>query len=328
MMEKDSNIIVFNNGKAFLSDLCEHIVQAKEKVGLQCMTFEADSVGETVIEALIESKARDKRLLIDSYSLAVVNDVWLNGPSGWLNKQQAYTEFRRLTPLLAKAQKAGVKVKFGNPLGFLWHRYPMRNHKKLMLIDNETHYVGGMNLSEHNLAWADLMIRRDGATALQSCLWNSFNADWQGNPLNQTKIIEEGMEQLYLLNGRKSSSQYNQLLSQIRNSKSIRMVSPYVSYPFLDALVSVEDHLLYLPKQNNKPYIGLFHKLPRYRSLNIHWVNGPMLHMKCMLRNDEEVYYGSSNYDLISYLFEQEIIIRSRNQSLVDSVTSLLKSLV
>lgn len=49
-------------------------------------------------------------------------------------------------------------MRYPNPLGFLLWNYPPRNHKKIVVIDN-TVYVGGLNFSDHNFSWHDMMVR-------------------------------------------------------------------------------------------------------------------------------------------------------------------------
>ena len=50
-----------------------------------------------------------------------------------------------------------------------------------------------------------------------------------------------------------------------------------------------------------------------------------MLHAKVMILDDEIVIYGSSNFDLISYLFEQELVIVTRNAGLAQEIQGTLR---
>ena len=63
-------------------------------------------------------------------------------------------------------------------------KYPMRNHKKCVLIDHQISYVGGINITDHNFGWKDLMIRQQDEQ-LASALHASFQADWQAGFLPQ-----------------------------------------------------------------------------------------------------------------------------------------------
>ena len=54
-----------------------------------------------------------------------------------------------------------MQVKYGNPFGFSPRGWLTRNHKKLIVIDDRITYIGGINFSEHNAAWHDMMLRID-----------------------------------------------------------------------------------------------------------------------------------------------------------------------
>ena len=43
-----------------------------------------------------------------------------------------------------------------------------------------------------------------------------------------------------------------------------------------------------------------------------------MSHMKAILVDDEKLIFGSSNYDLVSYYFEQEVVFMSEDKALID----------
>jgi len=53
----------------------------------------------------------------------------------------------------------GVKIRYTNGYGATPRRLLSRNHKKLIVIDDRAAYVGGINFSEHNASWHDMMIR-------------------------------------------------------------------------------------------------------------------------------------------------------------------------
>ena len=64
----------------FWKILRNDILQAKKRVWLQTMSFEGDSVGQQLSEAMLASKASDRRFLIDKYSNYVTNDQFLYSP--------------------------------------------------------------------------------------------------------------------------------------------------------------------------------------------------------------------------------------------------------
>ena len=317
---------IFADSGSFFEQLSIDIKNARNSVAIQCMSFEADEVGCKLIE-LLESKPNiDRTLLIDSYSRFVVNDTFLMSPFGLFNKNGALTERIALNPLLKKASHCGVKVKFTNPMGWFLRKYPARNHKKLVLIDEDISYLGGMNFTEHNFAWSDLMIRHhDPAT--NRALNRSFQADL--SETNVEPVLEiDSQKKLFILHGRKTKSAFQEMLTTIKKAKKVVAISPYISYPVLDAISKIPDNIVILPKRNNKGYVSFLHSRKRYKNINYIYAGGEMVHMKLIVLDDETVLYGSSNFDTISYLFEQELILQNSDPELVRKLNQVTTKLI
>ena len=321
-----SSAIVFSNSQDFFNQLTIDIQNARNSIYIQCMSFEADQVGSKLIELLIHKPNINCTLLIDSYSKYVVNDVFLLSPQGLFNKRDALQERRALSPLLKKARNAGINISFTAPMGFLLHKYPVRNHKKMILIDEDISYLGGMNFTEHNFLWSDLMIRHT-QTSLNKALKNSFIDDLSGNITAPIEHIDD-QNTLFFLNGLKTRAAWSELLSMIAGAKKVVAISPYISYPMLDAISRVADNKVITPTNNNKPYVKLIHNLKRYRNINFMEADGNMLHMKVLILNDEAVVYGSANFDTISYLFEKEVVLKRKDQQLVQQLNTIANNLI
>ncbi len=321
----DSTTIFADSG-SFFEQLSIDVQNARNSVAIQCMSFEADQVGCKLIE-LLESKPNIERtLLIDSYSRFVVNDTFLVSPWGLFNKNGALKERLALKPLLKKASDSGVRIRFTNPMGWFLRKYPARNHKKLVLIDDDISYLGGMNFTEHNFKWSDLMFRhQDSAT--NSALNKSFHSDLDGSPTDPVIDIDP-RKRLYILNGRKTKPAFQKILSAIKKAKKVVAISPYISYPVLDAISKIPDNTVILPKRNNKGYVSFLHSIKRYNNINYLYAGGEMVHMKLIILDDETVLYGSSNFDTISYLFEQELILQNSDPELVGKLNQVATNLI
>jgi cardiolipin synthase len=348
-----------------LRALEKDLTQASESISLQVMSFEADQAGHQVVDLLNHHPHLQRRLLIDAYSTVVVNDTWLAKPFGSTRWKTAREEARQLWPLLQQAMSNGIDIRFTQPLGPLFLKYPFRNHKKCVLIDHKVSYVGGINITDHNFGWNDLMIRQQ-VEPLASALQDSFEADWQAgflpkplptdlpkqltkqsqssdltttktqpttNPSNREnpppayQQIDPSTE-LYLLNGLSTKTAYRQLQQTVEQAKRVQVFSPYISYPMLDSVAKVPDHTVWMPEHNNKPLINLLSHLPRYRSLNIQKIPGSpeeMLHAKVMVLDEETVLYGSSNFDVVSYLFEKEMVIVRRDKELANRILGAIQ---
>ena len=328
MSEKISPDItdIFTHSSDFFNQLEDDIKQAQSSVYIQCMSFEADETGSKLIEILLSKPAIERVLLIDSYSKFVVNDVFLPGLGGLLNKNNALTERLALNPLLKRARKGGIKIKFTNPMGLLLWKYPARNHKKLILIDENISYLGGVNFTDHNFEWSDLMVRhidKDITSSLKTSFINDL-IEKKNIPLQQINSTTR----LYLLNGIKTKDTYCELLQTIKKASKVVAVSPYICYPMLDVIAEVKNNLVILPANNNKGYINYIHQLRRYKDINYTYTKGKMMHMKLLIVDDDIVIYGSSNFDTISYFFEKEILMEKRDPDLAQKLSTTALNLI
>lgn len=312
-----SQILV--GAEKFMRVLGERALEAKDTLYIQAMTFEGDAAGAQLIDLLIESPAKDKRLIIDSFSKVVVSDHFVFSLK-YLKDADFKAEVKNTYMLIQKAVANGVKVRFVNPTGPMMLRYPLRNHKKLMVVDREYSYLGGINFSDHNFEWYDMMIELEDQSISQS-VQQDFLATW--DETNQSVKVDFDTHQLFFFNGVRSAGLYQDFFDVIRSAQSkITVVSPYVSEPLLPVLSQVAESGVEIeiisPKENNK---GLFHDYLLLQSNKgfFRLLHHPgMFHLKALLIDDSKLVFGSSNYDLISYHFEQEVVMVSEDSMLVE----------
>src|SRR5260370_33180023 len=154
--------------------------------------------------------------------------------------------FRELTD-------AGVELKFTNAYAVTPRRLLSRNHKKLIVIDNTTTYFGGINFSEHNAAWHDMMLRTDDVDAV-AFLREDFLSTWTGR--EQVARGEfDGLE-LFTLDGRANRLAFQRVLNLIAAAQqTIFVESPYITFPFYERLREAAqlgvDVKIVTPEQNN-----------------------------------------------------------------------------
>ena len=135
---------------------------AKDSICLSTYIFKVDTVGEKFIDALIQAKQRgvDVYVLIDGIG-------------------EHYSKIKARKILISK----GVKVEQFLPLKiFPFNLYVnLRIHRKLLLIDDETSFVGGMNISDeyaniNEESLGDMHFKLKGNIARQ--LKMVFKSDW------------------------------------------------------------------------------------------------------------------------------------------------------
>jgi cardiolipin synthase len=144
--------------KEFWSRLSADILSARESVLIQTFALEGDSVGQQLSAALKSSPAREKKILADSFTRIVLSDRFRYSPANLLDVELRQ-EARATRQMFAELRAGGVEIQFTNAYGITPRRLLSRNHKKLIVIDDRAAYIGGINFSEHNAAWHDMMIR-------------------------------------------------------------------------------------------------------------------------------------------------------------------------
>jgi cardiolipin synthase len=142
-----------------------------------------------------------------------------------------------------------------------------------------------------------------------------FNCNRKGHKTSGVYTHEYGH---ILFTNRTKTEPYDVLFNYIRNArKKIEIFSPYVSNPLLDVLrtqVSSDVSIrFYSPEYNNK---GIFKKLLLHQAkqgwFDLYLYQAGMSHLKAILIDEEILITGSSNYDFVSYFFEEEVIVTTR----------------
>ena len=158
-----NSIKVFQDGYSTLQGLLATIKSAQHHIHVEFYIFEDDAVGRLVKDALMD-KAREGvevRVLYDDVGC-------------WKVPYLFFDEMR----------EAGVEVR-----GFLKVRFPRftskvnyRNHRKVVVVDGQVGYMGGMNLGNRYLKgvswgnWKDVMIQMKGKAVYG--LQTTFLTDW------------------------------------------------------------------------------------------------------------------------------------------------------
>jgi cardiolipin synthase len=292
---------------------------AKSRLFVQAMTFEADAAGAAVGRAIAESTAADRRVLVDHYTRFVVNDTFVLSPRAWFDAELR-REVQATGAMFRSLVSAGVGVRATNPVGPLLVRYGLRNHKKLIVADNVA-YLGGVNFSDHNFAWHDLMLRIEGKEPADF-LAEDILATYDGRPV--FRQAEFGAIKLYALDGRTNRAGFADVLGVIAGAKrEICVVSPYLTFPFMAPLRRAVERgvgvQLITPLPNNKPLVKhyLLHSAAE-AGFDVRLVP-EMTHLKGILADGKTLVLGSSNFDFASFHVEEELVAIAEDPVLVES---------
>lgn len=303
----------------FWDALKADIVSARDRVHIQAMTFEGDSVGVKVFEAMKQSQASDKCLCVDNFSNLVISDDFIYGRRRLLDAAFR-AEIRTTKDIFRSAPSENIRMAFTNPMGFLFTKYPHRNHKKLMLIDDHIAYVGGINFSEHNFEWHDIMLRIE-SPEMTTLLGDDYQHTIKGK--NQSLRTQVGDTDVFVLDGRRSWGLYEDLFDVLKSAKhSIKVISPYITWPFLDIIGEKVkegvDVSIISPEANNKALLKYYlqHQQKKY-PFSLFMYEKKMSHLKAILIDDEVLLMGSTNFDFASYCLEQEYCLVLRDSDLI-----------
>lgn len=294
----------------FWTRLRQDLALARDSVFIQTFALEGDSIGRQLCAALLDSPAADKRILADSFTRVVLSDRFRYTPRNFFD-EELRQEARATRNMHARLEAAGVTIRFTNPYGFTPRRFLSRNHKKLFLVDSTAAYIGGINFSEHNAAWHDMMLRLDDAGAV-AFLRQDFLATWIEH--NRLATRECNGVELFTLDGRDNRRAFQRVLNLIDHARvSIFVESPYITFPFYERLRDAArrgvDVKIVTPQRNNWSYFANYARLESARSgIDLRLYQPGMSHLKAMLIDGEFIIAGSSNFDYLSSRLYQEIV--------------------
>ena len=303
----------------FWSRLKDDLSGATKSAYIQTFSFEGDRVGTALGRALEKCRAPKRRLLIDGFSLLYHSDRIIPGRA-WFDRA-----FRREVMLthrwVRRLRKGGAGVRFGNPIGPWPVNLLRRNHKKLVVVDDRVAYLGGINFSDHNFAWHDMMFRVEDSRLAQ-LLSADFQASYEERREASDRFV--GPFRVISLSGRGNAKGFGPVFEAMAAaSRSIDVVSAYLSYPFTAHLAAARRRGVQIriltPARNNKPncarhIIQVAHR----HGFDLFRYDG-MSHMKAMLIDDDLLVAGSSNFDFMSYHILEEIVVMTRDRAMVDA---------
>lgn len=318
-----TNPILIHNSQSFLRFFARDISRAKRRVYIQTLSFEGDRAGKAIARLLKNARVPDRRIIIDSYTLWCLSDHVLFAPHNWL-RPSLWFEWFSTRRMLGDLKREGYRIRFVRPPVPTIRKMAGRNHKKLILID-DTCYVGGLNLSDHNFDWQDMMVRFENPK-LADFFASDFEITWSGGDLIENRRI--GNLDIQVLDGRSNEDCLKPVLEAVASAgKSVHVVCPYMTSPFLDAVFKAGEqgaiiHIL-VPQNNNRKFLKAYiHHRVRMAKLNgcrvrLYEYPHHMIHMKAIVLDRRELLFGSANFDFMCYRVQPEYVLTGRDPVLV-----------
>ncbi|MDO5665650.1 MAG: cardiolipin synthase [Bacteroidia bacterium] len=289
------------------------IENAQKHIHVEYYAFEGDKTGEKVRNALIKKSLEgvEVRVIYDSF--------------GSRNTKKAFFE---------EFRKAGIEVEpfLKLVLPKITSRLNFRNHRKLVVIDGQIGYVGGMNIADRYVdgfswgIWRDTHARIEGkgVQGLQSI----FLIDWffvSQTLITSRKYFPElsgfGNIVMQTVNSgpfREEKEIAHGILQAIYDAKkSIFIQTPYFIPPesLLEALQAAAirglDVRVMIPKKSDVKLVHLatlsFVKEALQAGIKIYLYEKGFLHSKMMVFDDSLTLIGSVNFDSRSFEHNFEV---------------------
>jgi cardiolipin synthase len=295
------------------------IASVRERIRFESYIFAADGLGEQFRDALAEAARRGVKVnvLLDAFgSQSVPTNFW--------------------APLAA----AGGEARYFNPV--LLKRFGFRDHRKLLVCDDHTAFVGGFNISSVyqgdgvNSGWRDLGLRLEGhfAAALDAAFDEMFaRAEVQHKPFTRLrrsssrKAVRLPEGRLLLTGPGRGRNPFERELHQdFARARHVRIIAAYFLPSWrirreLARVVRRGGRVQLILAGKSDVYLSQLAARSLYRRLlragvEIHEYQPQILHAKLIIV-DHAVYVGSSNLDTRSLRINYELMFRFTNRELV-----------
>jgi cardiolipin synthase len=298
------------DGPDAFESMFEGISQAEDYVLIQFFTLDDCEVGQDLADRLIERAAAGVRcyVLYDQMGTKI-SDAYL----------------KRLTDAGVQMQSHNV---VSNPLKLF--RLNFRNHRKLIVVDGETAWTGGMNIKDDYLEWRDTMFKIRGPVV--PCMQYTFVEDWVWS---RSEIVEDlnwtpqsasedaGATIASLPSGPSAMKErYSLFLRDLihRAQDRIWLANPYF-VPTESILLALQgaarrgvEVRILIPDETDTlvSKIAQFAAWSYVRELEsagaeMYKYTSPFMHQKIILADDEFVAVGSANFDNRSFRLNFEL---------------------
>lgn len=300
--------------------LLELIASARTSIKMLMYMFNPDRDGDAVRDALTQAARRgvEVQLLIDGFGSAVT--------------PQFFDDL---------AEAGGDHCVFNPSWG---RRYLLRNHQKLIVIDETTVLIGGANIdatylddrSAHH--WRDLWLRLDGPEAVLPGRYFDALFRWSKRPGSKLRSLKRMVAEYnewrgplqWKFSGPLSvrNSWWRSIGRDMKRAQKLDMIFAYFAPPgaMIRRIGRVgrrgRARIINAAKSDNNATIAAarhsYSRLIR-RHVEIYEYQPAKLHTKLAIV-DDIVHIGSSNFDYRSFYINLEIMLRIRDARFADAM--------
>ncbi len=329
---RHNNIELLIDGEATFAEIFKGIDEAKSYILVQFYIINDDKIGKILSDKLILAKLRGVKVFllydeIGCYSLtkSYIKKLWDAG-------------IRILPFKTTKGKSNRFQINF-------------RNHRKIVIIDGVTAFIGGLNIGDEYLGrdkrlspWRDTHIKIEGPAVM--CVQLTFIEDWFWATdlvpkLDWTpKAARDGDTKALVLSTGPADDLANCdlffLNSINKANQRIWIASPYfvpdpqlMSALQLAALNGVDVRII-LPKKWDKKSLALaafsFFGEAMSAGVKIYYFAPGFMHQKVMLIDHDIVSIGTANFDNRSFRWNFEISLVVADSAFASQVEEMLEN--
>jgi cardiolipin synthase len=181
---------LFNSASAYFDTIIKDIAQAKNRIDLEVYIFGMGMVGQKFRTALCQAAQRgvQVRVLVDGAG----TPWWGRSFASEMEKSGVQTRvFHPFPWQLWNWSRSKVKAPWLIKFIYLCFTANSRNHRKVVLIDHSTAYLGSINITLHHLrreeggqGWRDVAIRLKGTKPVAQ-LREAFEIAWSHQTIKE-----------------------------------------------------------------------------------------------------------------------------------------------
>lgn len=295
--------------------MLEDISKAQKSIYLEMYKFGHDVIGEKFRDALTRKSK-------EGLQIKLLLDAWGTSSSGGF---------------FAEMQKNGAEVRFFKRLKWSYNwlaRHHSRNHRKMLIIDDEITYMGSANITAYSLNWRELMIRLQGpitkvfkrsfieSRRIYNMLYFNTRAYSRMMLYKDFRLMRD----VPSITRQRIKKKFEDLIRAAK--KEIVIESPYFLPGYLlrkflmDAAKRGVAVTIITPKQSDvtmvdilrSKYLGLLHK----SGIDLKFYAPYNLHAKLVLIDGEHFSVGSSNFDYRSFRYMHEIMLFGKDKHMIE----------
>ncbi len=317
MRTDDHQIKMFSDPLLFYTSMLNDIQVATKSIIIEIYRFRNDPIGVRFRDNLLK-KCREGvsvKLLIDSWGASA-----------------SYSFFQDLV-------EAGAELRFFKKIKISWDAFTKshkRDHRKLIIIDDEITYIGSANISGYSINWRESVFRIKGGIAkkFEKIFYENYKIHnkYFYDKVAYTKRIR--FDDFIILRDIPSliyQPVQNMFLKLINRAKEeIIIETPYflpaahLRKALIDAALRGVSVKIIIPKKSDvhaldilsNKYLGELSE----RNVNIYFFQGQNLHAKVFLMDRKTFLVGSSNFDYRSFRYMHELCLVGQHKSLVRQI--------